>query len=115
VSTGGTARSRSPSAGLQYSEPLPIRAHGFLRVACDAGRTGAFIGWVAYHEDVPLIRHDGHRLGADRGPGQTRAIPLVKVRQAGATTVVIGGAKAQRRPLPQTGRRAHKPVVVVGR
>jgi hypothetical protein len=74
-----------------------------------------FIGWVAYHESIPLIRHDvtGWEPTADQAAA--RAIPLVKVRQAGATTVVVGEAKAHRRPAAPTGRRTHKPIVVVGR
>jgi hypothetical protein len=57
-----------------------------------------FIGCVTYHEDVPLIRHDvtGWEPIADQAAA--RAIPLEKVRQAGATTVVLGTAKAPRRP-----------------
>jgi hypothetical protein len=74
-----------------------------------------FIGWCAYHESIPLIRHDvtGWEPIADQTAA--RAIPLVKVRQAGATTAVVGEAKAPRRPAAPTGRRARKPVVVVGR
>ena len=74
-----------------------------------------FIGWVAYHEDIPLIRHDvtGWEPIADQAAA--RAVPLVKVRRAGATTVVLGTVKAARRPAAPTGRRARKPVVVVGR
>ena len=49
-----------------------------------------FIGWVAYHEDIPLVRHDvtGWEPIADQAAA--RAIPLAKVRQAGATAVVLG-------------------------
>jgi hypothetical protein len=74
-----------------------------------------FIGWVAYHEDIPLIRHDvtGWEPIADQAAA--RAVPLVKVRQAGATTVVLGTVQAARHPAAPTGRRARKPVVVVGR
>ena len=75
----------------------------------------AFIGWVAYHEPIPLIRHDvtGWEPIADQAAA--RAVPLEKIRRRGATTVVVGEAKAQRRPAAPTVRRAHKPVVVVGR
>ena len=71
-----------------------------------------FIGWVAYHESIPLIRHDltGWEPIADQSAA--RAVALVKVRQTGATTVVIGEAKAPRRPAAPTGHRARKPVVV---
>jgi hypothetical protein len=74
-----------------------------------------FIGWVAYHEPIPLIRHDvtGWEPIADQAAA--RAMPLEKVRQTGATTVVLGTVKAARRPVAATGRRARKPVVVVGR
>jgi hypothetical protein len=49
-----------------------------------------FIGWVAYHEPIPLIRHDvtGWEPIADQAAA--RAMPLEKVRQTGATTVVLG-------------------------
>lgn len=55
-----------------------------------------FIGCVTYHEDVPLIRHDvtGWEPIADQAAA--RAIPLEKVRQAGATTTVLGTVKAAR-------------------
>jgi hypothetical protein len=74
----------------------------------------AFIGWVAYHEVIPLIRHDvtGWEPIADQAAA--RAVPLEKVRQAGATIMVIGEVKVPRRPAGPTGRRAHK-LVVVGR
>ena len=41
-----------------------------------------------------------------------RAVPLEKVRQAGATTVVLGMMKVARRPAPPAGHRVRKPVVV---
>jgi hypothetical protein len=74
-----------------------------------------FIGWVAYHKPIPLIRHDvtGWEPIADQAAA--RAVPLEQVRRAGATTVVVGTVKALRRPAAPTGRRARKPVVVVGR
>jgi hypothetical protein len=75
-----------------------------------------FIGWVvAYHEDIPLIRHDvtGWEPIADQAAA--RAVPLEKVRRAGATTVVLGTVKAARRPAAPIGRRPRKPVVVLGR
>ena len=62
----------------------------------------------AYHEDVPLIRHDvtGWEPIADQAAA--RAVPLVKARRGGATTVVLGTVAAP------TGRRTRKPVVVLG-
>jgi hypothetical protein len=74
-----------------------------------------FLGWVAYHEPIPLVRHDvtGWEPIADQAVA--KAVPLEKVRQAGATTVVLGTVKAERSPATPTGRRARKPVVVVGR
>jgi hypothetical protein len=86
-----------------------------------------FIGWVAYHESIPLIPHDVTAWEPIADQAAARAIPLVKVRQAGATTVVVGSsrvvasvmaipceAKAPRRSAAPTGRRARKPVVVIG-
>jgi hypothetical protein len=49
-----------------------------------------FIGWVAYHEAIPLIRHDVTGWEPIEDQAAARAIPLVKVRQAGATIVVVG-------------------------
>jgi hypothetical protein len=64
-----------------------------------------FIGWVAYHEPIPLIRHDvtGWEPIADQA--EARAMPLVKVRQAGATTVVHGeGVASSSRAQLAVGR-----------
>jgi hypothetical protein len=74
-----------------------------------------FIGWVAYHEPIPLIRHDvtGWEPIADQAAA--KAAPLETIRRAGATTVVLGTVKAARRPAAPTGRRPRKPVVVLGR
>jgi hypothetical protein len=51
----------------------------------------AFIGWCSYTEDVPLICHDvvGWEPIADQAVA--RALPLEKVRRAGARAVVVGG------------------------
>ena len=74
-----------------------------------------FIGWVAYHAEIPLIRHDvtGWEPIADQAAA--RAVPLEKVRLAGTTVMVVGRVKAARRPTAPTGRRTRKPVVVLGR
>ena len=74
-----------------------------------------FIGWVAYLEDIPLIRHDvtGWEPIADQAAA--RAVPLEKIRRAGATAMVVGTMKAARRTAAPTGCRARKPAVVVGR
>jgi hypothetical protein len=68
----------------------------------------AFIGWVSYTEDVPLIRHDvtGWEPIADQATA--RAVPLEKPRRHTATTVVVGEARAPR-------RQARKPTLVVSR
>jgi hypothetical protein len=58
----------------------------------------AFIGWVSYTEDVPLIRHDLTGWEPIEDQAAARAISLAKVRRPGATTVVVGEAKAPRRP-----------------
>jgi hypothetical protein len=57
-----------------------------------------FIGWVAYHENIPLVRRDvtGWEPIADQAAA--RAILLEKVRQASATTV------AGHRCAPRLGR-----------
>jgi hypothetical protein len=62
-----------------------------------------FIGWCAYHEPIPLIRHDvtGWEPIADQAAA--RAVPLEQVRRAGVTTVVPGTVKAARRPAAPTG------------
>jgi hypothetical protein len=75
----------------------------------------AFIGWVAYHEDVPLIRHDvtGWEPIADQAAA--RAVPFEKLRRPAATTIVVGQAKAPHRPAAPVPRRARKPTLVVGR
>src|SRR3984957_9428724 len=64
-----------------------------------------FIGWVAYHEDVPLVRHDvtGGEPIADQAAA--RVVPLKKIRPAGAT-VVLGIVMAARRPAAPTGPRS---------
>ena len=74
-----------------------------------------FIGWMAYHESIPLIRHDvtGWEPIADQATA--RAVPLVKVRRGGATTVVLGTVKAAHRPAAPASRLMRKPAVVVGR
>jgi hypothetical protein len=74
-----------------------------------------FIGWVAYHENIPLIRHDvtGWEPIADQAAA--RAIPLERVRQAGAATVVLGTVKTRGVHPRHLAVRARKPVVVVGR
>ena len=75
-------------------------------------RSKTFIGWCAYHDPIPLIRHDvtGWEPIADQAAA--RAVPLEQVRRAGATTVVVGTVKAARRPAVPKGRRVRKPVVV---
>jgi hypothetical protein len=99
--------------------PLPIdtapRDGTLIRLHCrsePAPFTGywsrAFIGWVSYTEDVPLIRHDvtGWEPIADQATA--RAVPLEKPRRHTATTVVVGEARAPR-------RQARKPTLVVSR
>jgi len=71
-----------------------------------------FIGWVAYHKSIPLIRHDVMSWEPIADQAAARAVPLEKVRQAGATTVVLGMMKVARRPAPPAGHRVRKPVVV---
>jgi hypothetical protein len=51
---------------------------------------------VAYHEDIPLIRHDVMSCEPVADQAAARAIPLEKVQQAGATTAVLGTVKAAR-------------------
>jgi hypothetical protein len=65
----------------------------------------AFIGWVSYTEDVPLIRHDvtGWEPIADQATA--RAVPIEKPRRHTATTVVVREARAPR-------RQARKPTLV---
>jgi hypothetical protein len=74
-----------------------------------------FIGWVAYQEPIPLIRHDvtGWEPIADQTAA--RAAPLERVRRAGATTVVVGTVNARVVQPRQLAARARTPVVVVGR
>ena len=74
-----------------------------------------FIGWVAYHEDIPLIRHDVTDWEPIADQAAARAVPLVKIRRSGVTTVVLGTVKAARRPAAPIGRRPRKLVVVLGR
>ena len=52
---------------------------------------------MAYHEDIPLIRHDvtGWEPIADQAAA--RAVPLEQVRRAGAAAMVVGTMKAARR------------------
>ena len=71
-----------------------------------------FIGWVAYHEDIPLIRHDvtGWEPIADQAVA--RAAPLERVRRSGVTTVTIGAVVSPRRRTA-TPRRVRKPVMVI--
>ena len=77
--------------------------------------SSAFIGWVAYHEAIPLIRHDvaGWEPIADQAAA--RAVPLEKPGRPAATTVVVGEAKAPRRLAAPTRRQVRKPTLVVGR
>ena len=57
-----------------------------------------FIGWVAYHEDIPLIRHDVTGWEPIVDQAAARAVPLEQVRLAGPPTMVVGTVKAPRRP-----------------
>ena len=65
--------------------------------------------------DGTLIRHDvtGWEPIADQAAA--RAVPLEKVRRAGATTVVLGTVKTRGVHPRHLAVRARKPVVVVGR
>ena len=67
---------------------------------------------MAYHKSIPLIRHDVMSWEPIADQAAARAVPLEKVRQAGATTVVLGMMKVARRPAPPAGHRVRKPVVV---
>jgi hypothetical protein len=75
----------------------------------------AFIGWVAYHEAIPLIWHDVAGWEPIVGQAAARAVPLEKPRRPAATTVVVGEAKAPRRLAAPTRRQVRKPTLVVGR
>jgi hypothetical protein len=77
-------------------------------------RSRAFIGWVAYHEAIPLIRHDVARWEPIVDQAAARAVPLEKPRRPAATTVLVGEVKAPRRLAAPT-RRQVRPTLVVGR
>ena len=64
-----------------------------------------FIGWVAYHEPIPLIRHDVTGWEPIVDQAAARAVPLEQGQAGG------GVAKTPRRPAAPTDRR----VVVVSR
>ena len=75
----------------------------------------AFIGWVAYHEAIPLIRHDVAGWEPIVDQAAARAVPLEKPRRPAATTVVVGEANTRRRLAAPTRRQVRKRTLVVGR
>ena len=77
-------------------------------------RSKTFIGWVAYHEAIPLIRHDVTGWEPIEDQAAARAVPLKKPRRPAATTIVVGEAKASRRPAAPIRHRVRKPTLMVG-
>jgi hypothetical protein len=74
-----------------------------------------FIGWVAYHEAFPLIRHDVTGWAPIEDQVAARAVPLEKPRRPGDPAIVVGEAKAPCRPAAPVPHRVRKPTLVVGR
>ncbi len=49
----------------------------------------AFIGWVAYHESIPLIRHDVTECELIEDQAAARTVPLEKLRRPAATVIIV--------------------------
>ena len=73
----------------------------------------AFIGWVACHEAIPLIRNDVTDWELIEDRAAARAVPLEWLRRPTATVIVVGEAKPPLRPAVSLP--ARKPALVVGR
>jgi hypothetical protein len=73
----------------------------------------AFIGWVSYTEDVPLIRHDVTDWEPIEDQPAARAVPIEKPRRPGDPAIVMREAKAPLRRAAPVRHRVRKSTLVV--
>ena len=96
------------------SAPRDGTAFGALQRPRRSSGSRSFIGWWAYHEPVPLIRHDASGWEPIEDQAAARAEPIEKVRQPVAHAVVVGAAKAPHRSAAPLRRCVRRPALVVG-